>query len=127
MTEVRILPGTPSLLSSAVERTTLDRVVVGSIPTGGIVLGPGRNIWNPNSLVSSVRQSIGLLRALYDAVNVIRGSRVQAPHEVHSLVPGSKIMESKVLVAQWSAHAFSPGKDDWFESIRAPQASLAQW
>ena len=43
------------------------------------------------------------------------------------LVPGSKIMEYKVLVAQWSAHAFSPGKDDWFESIRAPQASLAQW
>ena len=41
--------------------------------------------------------------------------------------PGSKIMESKVLVAQWSAHASSKGKDDWFESIRAPQASLAQW
>ena len=88
MTEVRILPGTPSLLSSVVERTTLDRVVVGSIPTGGIVLGPGRNIWNPNSLVSSVRQSIGLLRALYDAVNVIRGSRVRAPQEVYRLWSG---------------------------------------
>ena len=64
MTKVRILPGTPSLLSSVVERNTLDIVVVGSIPTGD------------TSLVSSVRQSIGLL---------IRGSRVQAPHEVHSL------------------------------------------
>ena len=68
-----------SLLSSVLERNTLDIVVVGSIPTGGNVL-----------------------------------------------VPGRKIMESKVLVAQWSAHASSKGKDDWFESIRAPQASLAQ-
>ena len=34
MTEVRILPGTPSLLSSVVERNTLNIVVVGSIPTG---------------------------------------------------------------------------------------------
>ena len=33
-----------SLLSSVVERTTLDRVVVGSIPTGGTVLVPGRKI-----------------------------------------------------------------------------------
>ena len=56
--------GHPSLLSSVVERNTLDIVVVGSIPTGD------------TSLVSSVRQSIGLL---------IRGSRVQAPHEVQSL------------------------------------------
>ena len=35
MTKVRILPGTPSLLSSVAERTTLDRVVAGSIPAGG--------------------------------------------------------------------------------------------
>ena len=34
-------------------------------------------------------------------------------------------MESKVLVAQWSAHASSKGKDDWFESIRAPPSLLS--
>ena len=44
MTEVRILPGTPSLLSSVVERNTLNIVVVGSIPTGGTFLVPGSKI-----------------------------------------------------------------------------------
>ena len=31
----------------------------------------------------------------------------------------------QVLVAQWSAHASSKGKDDWFESIRAPPSLLS--
>ena len=36
--------GHPSLLSSVVERNTLDIVVVGSIPTGGTFLVPGSKI-----------------------------------------------------------------------------------
>ena len=70
------------------------------------------------SLVSSVWQSIGLL---------IRGPRVQAPHEVYSLVPGSKIMESKVLVAQWSARASSKGNDEGSNPSGHPSLLSSDW